>query len=123
MNAALLYNLQMPSHYSLLHTFISNVKILMQVHCNMQQKIKIMYIYIYIYSPWFRFQYSQVSHLQLVCTVQGHCSAVQSRISSLLGSDSASLVSSLEAFGTMHPATKHHIPENQKNKSVYVSTW
>jgi len=48
MNAALLYNLQKPSHYSLLHTFISNVKILMQVHCNMQQKIKIIYIYIYI---------------------------------------------------------------------------
>ena len=46
MNAALLYNLQKPSHYSLLHTFISNVKILMQVHCNMQQKIKIIYIYI-----------------------------------------------------------------------------
>jgi len=77
MNAALSYNFQKPSHYSLLHTFISHVKILMQVHCNMQQKITMLYIYVYIYFfPWFMFQYSKVSHLQLMCTVQGGCSGV-----------------------------------------------
>jgi len=43
--------------------------------------------------------------------------------SSLLGCDSTSLVSFLETFSTTRPETKHHIPENQNNKSVYVSTW
>jgi hypothetical protein len=43
--------------------------------------------------------------------------------SSLLGCDSTSLVSFLETFRTTHQETKHHIPENQNNKSAFVSTW
>jgi len=49
MRPELLYDLQKPSHYSLLHTLTSHVKILMQVHCNMQQKIKIIYIFPLVY--------------------------------------------------------------------------